>query len=159
MHGLTVNRHNFDGIPFKRFTIIICIMTGKGLEKWTVYIDKEIAEKFKILVIRKHGKMKGALSQEVNDALANWIGAHTNVANVQSNINPNFKVHKIFQQVKDYLLEHYMIKNNRQISDNLLRRAIAIVRGPDERTIRKWLKEFKKAGLIKPIAPGIWEIN
>lgn len=129
-------------------------------ERWLVYIDKKIAQKFRILVIQKHGKVKGALSQEVNDALANWIGAHTNVANMQSNeINPNFKVYRIFQQVKEYLLEHYIIKNSRQISDSLLRRAIAVVRGNDERTVRKWLKEFKKAGLIKPIAPGIWEIN
>jgi len=39
----------------------------------SVMIDAELYEKLKELAIKKHRKLKGALSKEVEDAIRHWV--------------------------------------------------------------------------------------
>ena len=42
----------------------------------SVMIDKRVYTMLKVLVLKKHRRIKGALSQEVEDALRDWINKH-----------------------------------------------------------------------------------
>jgi len=48
----------------------------EGKKHLSVMIDGKIYMMIRELALRKHGKIKGALSQEVEDALRDWINRH-----------------------------------------------------------------------------------
>jgi hypothetical protein len=122
--------------------------------KTSLNLNKELWEKFKEFAFNQHKKFKGALTYEVEEALRFWIATHTN-AQTTNKINPNPKVYIIWQQVKGILREKgYWL----QAPLKEIRNAIALVRGNDYRTIRKWLIEFKNFKLIKEVSPQIYEI-
>jgi hypothetical protein len=142
-----------------------------------VRISPEIDYKLRELIFKKYSKYeKGLLSHEVEEALKNWIllhlQTHTQTQNLklgvpnainptlENTINPSLKVHKVWEQVRDYLLKNYYteLKPSQQISEPHLRQAIKAVRGSDPRTVRKWMKLLEEFKLIKHIVGAIWEI-
>ena len=48
----------------------------EGKKHLSVMIDERVYRMIRELVLRKHGKIKGALSQEVEDALRDWVNRH-----------------------------------------------------------------------------------
>ena len=126
-----------------------------------VYIDEEINKKLREIIVMKYRTLeKGLLSREVQEALAYWIRLHTqrHTGPVQLNkLNPHPKAFDVFEQVKDYLRKKYKYLPQ-QVTFNDLAEAISAVRGSDKRTIRKWLDEFLKWKLVKPIAPQVFEL-
>ena len=48
----------------------------EGKKHLSVMIDERVYRMIRELALRKHGKIKGALSQEVEDALRDWINRH-----------------------------------------------------------------------------------
>jgi len=129
--------------------------------KLGVFIDRKVVEKLRELISLKYKKYeKGLLSYEVEQALRNWIALHTNTHKI-SIPNPPSKTAIVFAQIKSYLETNYYIDGLRtgmQIPVKHIVEAIASVRGGDRRTIRRWLKEFERYKLIKPITHKLYEV-
>ena len=129
--------------------------------KLGVFINKEIVDKLREIISLKYRKYeKGLLSYEVELALRNWIALHTNTHKI-SMPNPPSKTALVFAQIKNYLEHNFYISGlqpGMQIPLNHLIEAITAIRGGDKRTIKRWLTEFEKYKLIKPITHTLIEI-
>jgi len=135
-------------------------MSSNNKVQLKVYIDREIERKLREIIKRKYERFYGALSSEVQDALAHWIqmheedgGAHTNS---HKKINPSLpRSHRDAREIIDWLRDKGFFL---QVSVDALRKAIENTRGSDERTIRKWTKFLVKNGYLKWISDRTLEI-
>lgn len=130
-----------------------------------VYISKKVVDELRMLIMHKYDRyVRGLLSHEVELALQNYIAefrrTHTNAhkISVSERSNPFPKVRIVFEQVKEWLRENYGYTLFDTIPKRHLIDGISAVRGSDPRTIRKWLREFEKAKLIKWISYGAVEV-
>jgi hypothetical protein len=137
-----------------------------------IYIDKEVMRKFRELVKMKHEFLHGALSYEVEEALRHWIMEHTRtkqpattsaggVKLEASKYNPPPRYLKTWFQVKDYLEDvlKYDFNYTRHLLHEDLVKAVAAVRGSDERTLRKWPRVFEEYGTLKRVSPKLYEVK
>jgi len=147
-----------------------------------IYIDKEVMRKFRELVKMKHENLHGALSYEVEQALAHWIMEHTRTQQPTTNpttgctggasstrgvkleaskFNPPPRYLKVWLQVKEYLegALKYDFNYTRHLLHEDLVRAVAAVRGPDGRTLKKWPRVFEECGILKRISPKLYEVK
>jgi hypothetical protein len=145
----------------------------KNKARLDVLIDKEVMKKFRELVKMKHELLHGALSYEVEEALRHWIMEHTRTqspgtqAQVQaqrveaSKYNPPPRYLKVWLQVKEYLegVLKYDFNFTRHLLHDDLVRAVAAVRGPDGRTLKKWPRVFEECGILKRISPKLYEVK
>lgn len=134
----------------------------KGKEGLFVYISSKVIKAIRKLAKEKHAKLRGGLSDEVEDALRNWLALHTidnNQPLTVNKVNPGREFHSVYQEVKDYISTKMIIPPSRQIPQGLLEEAISMVRGSDKRTIKKWMNLFQKFHFIKWIAGRVWELN
>ena len=147
-----------------------------------VYVNKELLKKFRELVKIKHDKFHGALSYEVEQALAHWLLEHAR-ANSQATtpttpiqtippsqvsglqlearrLNPPARYFKVWLDVKEYLQERllYDFTKCRQVHIDDLKVAIGAVRGDERRTLNRWLETFEKYGILKKISPKFYEV-
>jgi len=99
------------------------------------------------LVTKKYGNKHSFMSFEVESALKHWIAQHTQSEHVFQR-NPDLKINLVFKAIKEYLKNRYDIEM--QAHAFYIKDAIKNVRGGDQRTVKKWFKEFIKSGLIKP---------
>ena len=129
--------------------------------QFKIYVNRDIVEQLKRLIAIKYGKVeRGLISREAEEALAYWIRLHTQMHTnsvVIERINPHPKVHRVFEQVKDYFRKKYKYIPQ-QVTWSDLEEAISAIRGSDRRTIKKWIEQFIRWKLVKPIAPGVYEI-
>jgi len=134
----------------------------KGKVRLEVLISEDVAKKFYELVKMKHENLRGALSYEVEQALRNWIAAHTSSTQILAKkSNPQPKALVVWERVKEYLkrrLDIPTIVAGMQVHKSFLIEAIAAVRGEDPRTIRKWLDKFIEYKLVKPLGPNVYEV-
>lgn len=129
--------------------------------KTSIFIEKELWEKFKEIALIKHKFKYGSVSEELENLIKEYIDAHTNTQNDKhtkpsSYRNPPDRVFSVWQEVKSILVSQGYIH---QTTLKYLVEAISKVRGVDERTIKKWIKLFEKYGLIKHLGNNIFEIN
>ncbi|MCD6413589.1 MAG: hypothetical protein J7L54_05545, partial [Elusimicrobia bacterium] len=128
--------------------------------KTSILIDKDLWEKFKEIALKKHNFQYGAISEELEKIIKDYIDAHTNTQNeitkITSQRNPPDKVYTVWQQVKSILHSKGEIREARL---QTLREAISKVRGVDERTITKWIRLFLKYGFVKDLGNNVFEIN
>jgi len=123
--------------------------------KLQVWVKKEINDKLRELISQKYNFYeKGLLSNEVEQALQNWILAHTNAQKINK-ANPAPRIYKVWTEVRSALNREGYVQ---QVTLRELKRVIALVRGSDERTVKKWLNLFARFKLIKEIAPQVYEI-
>lgn len=137
----------------------------KGKVQLHVLISEDVVSELRKLIALKYegSKLKGVLSHEVEQALRNWIALHKSREHTQvhAKVNPSPKAYRVFQEVKAWLREVKGIEFEEgvnQVPRKLLVEAISAVRGGDERTIRRWLREFERFKLIKWIAPEVAEV-
>jgi len=134
----------------------------KDKEGLYVMIDRKLCEELKRFVVLKYGKLHGALSYEVEEALRSWLALHAQEAHkpaAKANSQP--KVLKVFSQVKEYLKERYgyaAIVQGVVIPRVHLIEAIKAVRGCDPRTVSTWMKNFVESKLIKPTSSEAYEV-
>ena len=121
--------------------------------KLCVLIDEKVWEEFKKLALSKHNYKHGAISWELEEALRNWVATHTNAQSRCTNPDP--RVYAVWREVREVLNEWGFFQQTTLAN---LTKAIALVRGNDPRTIRKWLRAFKQFKLVKELAPQIYEI-
>jgi hypothetical protein len=151
----------------------------KNKARLDVLIDKEVMKKFRELVKMKHELLHGALSYEVEEALKHWILEHTRTQSLggqareqaqaqaqaqgieASKYNPPPRYLKVWLQVKEYLesaLKYDFEYTHHLLHEDLVR-AVAAVRGSDERTLRKWPRVFEECGILKRISPKLYEVK
>jgi hypothetical protein len=128
-----------------------------------LWIDARTAQKFRNLVqIKYQTYQKGLLSYEAEMAFRHWLALHTNAQTPLEAKPPNPvpRVAIVFAEVKAVLLRewYYELKPGQQIPLAHIRKAIADVRGSDDRTVRRWLREFERNGLMKPTTSATWEV-
>jgi uncharacterized protein YcgL (UPF0745 family) len=126
-----------------------------------LYIDRKLFEQFKRLCFQKYEKFHGALSYEVEQALQSWIALHTQDTHKVGAVNPQPRVYKVFNQVKEVLKERFgysAIVPQLQIPRIHLVEAITCVRGVDERTVNTWMSRFQKFKLIKHVGGELFEV-
>jgi len=134
----------------------------KGKAYLCVLIDEKVVRDLRKLVKMKYNTMHGGLSWEVEQALRNWLAAHTQSTHVSAmRVNPQPKTLLVWEQVKAYLRRRFgyagFMTGVQIVSDHLIQ-AIAAVRGDDERTIKKWIKKFQEGKLIKQISFKVYEV-
>jgi len=125
-----------------------------------VYLDKDLVDKLWVLIKKKYERTYGALSSEVQDALAHWIQMHEEDicahTNSHKKINPALpRSHRDAREIIDWLRDRGFFL---QVSVSTLRKAIENTRGSDERTIRKWINFLVKNGYLKWISNRTLEI-
>ena len=134
----------------------------RGKRQLGIYVSEEIDKKLRELIFLKYGYYeRGLLSKEVEEALRYWLGLHTqrhtNQPYVLNKVNPAPKARVVWERVREYLKSKWGF-TPQQVTYADLAEAISAVRGNDPRTIRKWISEFMKYKLIKPIAPNVYEL-
>jgi len=125
-----------------------------------VYVDSKIVEKLWDLIKKKYERTYGALSCEVQDALAAWIQSHEETLELHTNthkkINPHLpRSHREAREIIEWLKDRGFFL---QVSINNLKKAIENTRGSDPRTIKKWIKFLVDNGYMKWISHRILEI-
>jgi len=131
-----------------------------GKKRLHVYLDPDIHDKLVNLIRKKFHKLHGALSMEVQDALAHWISEHEESLDFHTNS------HKLINPMlpRDHIRARGIIDELKgkgftlQCSRKDLWRAIENVRGSDERTLIKWTKFLIDHGYMKWISHRILEI-
>ena len=131
-----------------------------GKKRLGVYIDVDVYDKLVNLIGKKFSKLHGALSMEVQDALAHWISEHDESLDLYTNthklVNPMFP--------RDHIRSREIMSDLKnkgftlQCSRKDLWRAIGNVRGSDKRTLIKWTKFLVDNGYMKWITHRILEI-
>lgn len=131
-----------------------------GKAGFYVMIDVKVYDNLRDLIRKKYQKSYGALSSEVQDALAHWISEHEETLELHTNthkvINPSLPgSHWQAKQIIDWLRDHGV---SVQCTDRDLRKAIINTRGSDSRTIKKWMKFLVDEGYLKLITHRLYEI-
>lgn len=129
-----------------------------------IYINTGLWVQFKRLTFQKHENFHGAISTEVEQALQAWLAQHTQNHTRQlvvNKINPQPRVFIVFNQVKEYLKEKYgyaALVPGQQVPKKHIVDAIMNLRGPDYRTVNKWMGLFMKFKVVKWIAGELYEV-
>ena len=132
----------------------------EGRKGFYVIIDELVYDSLINLIKKKYTSLHGAISAEVQDALAHWISEHEETLELHTNthklINPSLpRSHKDAREIIDWLKEHGFCL---QCKDKDLRKAISHVRGSDPRTIKKWMLFLVDNGYMKWITHRSLEI-
>jgi hypothetical protein len=124
--------------------------------KLQAYIDEEVMRAFWAHLKAKYERPFGALSAEVQNAIAHWLNEAGTSAHTQAHMNPGLpiaqaKIDQIIQWLKSKgFTNQFTIRDWQKACINTV--------GSDTRTIKKYLKLAGEMGRIKPITPLIWEI-
>ena len=120
----------------------------KNKVQLNVLIDRELYEKVKRVAVARYGRLHGALSRAVEEALRLWLAprpAHTHT-------NPRYvKIIDKYLQVKEKIIQNLGCNANNVIvcTGKDLRLAIESTIGHDPRTIKKYIQLFEEHGLIE----------
>ena len=132
----------------------------RGKRRIHVRIDEDVYDKLVNLIRKKFVNLYGALSFEVQEAIAHWISEHEESLDMHTNthklVNPMMpRSHVNAREIMTELRSKGFIL---QCSMKDLRRAIEQTRGSDERTIKKWTKFLVDNGYMKFVTHRILEI-
>jgi len=128
-------------------------------------ISESLFQSFRQFLAEKYGEVrKGLISAEVECALAAYMADHrTHTQNTQTTFdkpkapNPTPLVQRVREDIKDYMTGHFGYEVIYQVPMKHVMEAIAMVRGSDPRTIRKWLKAFERYHLMRIVGTNIVE--
>ena len=122
--------------------------------KINCYVDKAVWENFKLLVLKKHGKIWGRLGLEVSKALRFYLSnnSSTHTHNLHNGLNPSIqRLEKIKQLLKQ--------KGYQQIDFYLVKQAITRVAGGDQRTINRNLQLLLQEEFLQPLNPKVFQVK
>ena len=133
-------------------------MVMEKLKQLNVRIPEELEKRLRKLIRAKYERFHGAVSQEVCDALTHWLNAHE--SSLDSYTKKHTKINPAFPKVHVWAREiiRELGSGTLQVRRRDLERAIAKVRGCDERTYQKWISFLVKEGYLKIIGWGIFEV-
>jgi len=128
-------------------------MPSKG---FFVRVDGDVADRFRVFVFTKYGKLHGVLGVETQNALVHWMSEQGLAAHTQARINPGMP--KIQERI-DGLIKWLRDKGyTNQFTLKDWEQAVVNNIGGDPRTVTKYLALGKKIGKIKLYAGNVYEI-
>jgi hypothetical protein len=137
---------------------------GEKKVQLNVRISKRLCDEVRRLAFAKYGRMHGALSWELEQALRAWVAAHTHGAHTPAAVNatnPPPRVAKAWEKVRSYLRARFGyvgLGAGAQVLRSHLAEAIAAAVGSDPRTVRKYFKYFQDFKVIKWIGGEVFEV-
>ena len=140
---------------------------GRGGERkvqLNVRISKRLCEEVRRLAFMKYGRMHGALSWELEQALQSWVAAHARGAHAPTAVNavnPPPKVARAWERVKAYLKARFgyvSLGTGTQILRSHLAEAIAGAVGADPRTVKNYFNYFQEFKVLKWIGGEVFEV-
>jgi len=131
--------------------------------KMIISISEHLNLRFRSFLAEKYRTVeKGMISHEVSQALGHWIAMHTDAQKslINNKPNPTPKVISAYIEIKEYLLSKFYeeLHSGSTVVKRHFEEAIMNVRGSDKRTIKKWLKTFRRMGLIKILNASTMEL-
>lgn len=127
-------------------------------------ISRSLDDRFRKMVSVKHPNYsRGALSFEVEQALANYLALNVSGSThpqITNPVNPVPKVFHLKNQIKAYLREKHGIDTEEisQYTLSMVKDAIKAIKGIDPRTVEKWRRELERNGCLKEISPNVVEL-
>jgi len=129
-------------------------MGRKGL---FVMIDEDLLKRFREYVFEKHGKLHGAFSMEVENALKSYLegeGLFTYTHKKHKIQTP--KVYERLDRIIRWLHDNGFVK---QFAWKDWEQAVINTVGADPRTVRKYLELAEKLGRIRHVVGNVWEFT
>jgi len=120
----------------------------EGKRELSVLISEKTYRMVAELAPKIYGKYRGALSEAVEEALQDWIAAHT-AAHIKTNPPPTIR--ERYNKVVAEIRKQYgfiPLKVPKKVMEQAIMKAFNVV---DPRTIVKWLHTFYYMGFIKPL--------
>ena len=106
-------------------------------------VDREVGEAFKSFVVQKHGKLRGAFSDEVTMAFAEYLSSHANepYTHTHQRNHVDEKIARVEEAVQAVGLLN-AIDNGGCVRSNALRNVLSGSVGIDPRTINNYYNAF-----------------
>jgi hypothetical protein len=105
-------------------------------------VDREVGEAFKSFVVQKHGKLRGAYSEEVTMALAEYLSTHAHTHTEEEEVkNAKTIGAKRLTEVEDKLEAMGLLdllKNGGDVYPAAIEKVIGNTIGLDKRTVTKY---------------------
>ena len=131
----------------------------KGKRGLYILVDEVIHSKLWDFIRKKYDKnVYGALSFEVEKAIEYYLqaaGMHTNTHKFEDSTLP--RTHRYCREIIRWLKDHYPGYERFTVSQ--IREAIMNVRGSDDRTLRKWLRNLVRLGYLKPVNNRVFKLS
>jgi len=133
--------------------------------KMGLSLPETLVTRFRQFLAEKHGEIrKGLISAEVECALEAYMADHrTHTHSTQTTFdkpqspNPIPLVHHVREEIKSYMKEHFGYDVIYQVPRKHVVEAIAMVRGSDRRTIKKWLRSFERYKIMRIVGTNMVE--
>ena len=130
-----------------------------------IYVDAEVLEAFKRVLLKKHGKVWRVMGEEITSLMREWLqrngeGVHTQNAHVSCTFSSS-RTGRVWEDVKNYLRQRYgysLFFPGQKIPRKHIVSAISEVRGNDSRTVRKWVKRFIEEGVLRWNGGEVFEV-
>lgn len=120
------------------------------------YIDEEVRDRFYRFIHGKYSGFHGAVSTEVQNALAHWMCEQGFAAHTNAHINPGIpRVQVKIEGIIEWLRGQGYTN---QFSTPDWQKAAVNTVGGDARTVAKYLRLARQLGRIKFYAGNVWEI-
>ena len=126
-------------------------------------VSRDLFQQYRQFLAEKFGEVrKGLISSEIENAIAVYMAehrthTHTKKKQAPRSPNPTPKIQGYREDVKNYLRFEYGYKEIYQVPLSQVKRAIAMTRGSDPRTIRRWMDAFEEYGLVYVVGGGMVE--
>jgi len=125
------------------------IITRNGKVALQVLIPKTLYEDLIKIAVEEYGYVRGAVSKLVERALKTYLNFEKHV---KMPVNSSNKIQPIYERIVERVKKLYGVEfKPYQVPTKLFEKAIAVERGSDPRTIRKWIKIFEKFNLIRRV--------
>ena len=126
-------------------------------------VSRKLFQQYRQFLAEKFGEMrKGLISSEIENAIAVYMAEHERHTHTEQkheikSPNPTPRVQKVRESIKSYLQFEFGYDVIYQVPLTQVKQAIAMTRGTDERTIRKWLDTFEEYYLMRYVGANMVE--
>jgi hypothetical protein len=144
--------HN-TSMPDKRGVADRMVKPPRGKAVLSAYVSEDLLKKVKEIAMAKYGRLHGALSYAVEEALRRWVWEE--LRGEQGN-----RIREVWSHVREYLetVQKYDFNFNHYVHVEDLSRALKAVVNADDKAVDGWLKAFEEVGILKRASPKMYEL-
>jgi hypothetical protein len=125
----------------------------RGKAVLSAYISEDLLKKVKEMAMAKYGRLHGALSCAVEEALRRWVWEELRG-------EQGHQIREAWSRVREYLetAQKYDFNFTRQVLIDDVVNALKVVVNADDKVIEKWLKAFEEHGVLRRLSPKVYEV-
>jgi hypothetical protein len=125
----------------------------RGKAVLSAYVSEDLLKKVKEMAMAKYGRLHGALSCAVEEALRRWVWEELRG-------EQGHQIREAWSRVREYLetVQKYDLKFTRQVLVDDVVNALKVVVNADDKAIEGWLKAFEGSGVLKRVSPKVYEV-